>query len=86
MPRIFPHGKAVDNKVIAFCVSGREFYALASDKLVDLHFTYDTQCLPLYRYTADGERYSNITEWGLRWIREHYGEEEIRAEDVFAYT
>lgn len=88
MPRIFPHGKAVDNKVIAFCVSGREFYALASGKLVDLHFTYDTQCLPLYRYTADGERVSNITDWGLEQIRGHYGADakEIGPEDVFAYT
>ena len=45
-----------------------------------------TQCLPLYRYTADGERVSNITEWGLRQFREHYGDDAITAEDVFAYT
>ena len=34
----------------------------------------------------DGERVSNITEWGLRQFREHYGDDDITAEDVFAYT
>ena len=58
----------------------------------------DSDCLPLYRYTEDGERVSNITDWGLRGINEHYrkefgerfeeavGGERITAEDVFAYT
>ena len=65
----------------------KQFYALAAETdSVDLHFTGDTQCLPLYRYTADGERVSNITEWGLRQFREHYGDDGISAEDVFAYT
>ena len=45
-----------------------------------------TQCLPLWRYTAEGERVSNITEWGLRQFREHYGDESISEEDIFAYT
>ena len=74
------------NQVINFSVNGKQFYALAAERLTDLHFTGDTQCLPLYRYTADGERVSNITEWGLRQFREHYGDDGISAEDVFAYT
>ena len=86
------------NKVINFCVNGKHFYALAAGCLADFHFTGDTQCLPLYRYTEDGERVSNITEWGLRRVNEHYREEfgesfeevvggpAITAEDVFAYT
>ena len=45
-----------------------------------------TQCLPLYRYTPDGERVSNITQWGLRQFREHYGDDGITAEDIFAYV
>ena len=45
-----------------------------------------TFCLPLYRYTASGERVSNITERGLRQFREHYEDESISAEDIFAYT
>ena len=86
------------NKVINFCVNGKHFYALASSGIADFHFTGDTQCLPLYRYTEDGERVSNITDWGLRRINAHYrrefgkhfeevaGGESIAAEDVFAYT
>ena len=83
---IFGRDLRQPNKVINFCVNGRHFYALAADRLTDLHFTGDTQCLPLYRYTADGERVSNITEWGLRRFREHYSDDRITAEDIFAYT
>ena len=71
---------------------------MASDKVVDLHFTGDIQCLPLYRYTEDGERVSNITQWGIDRINGHYrqqwgddfqavaGEDGITAEEIFAYT
>ena len=86
------------NRVINFCVNGRHFYALAADKLTDWHFTGDTQCLPLYRYTPDGQHVSNITDWGIRRINDHYralwrddyarlaGDDGITAEDIFAYT
>ena len=74
------------NQVVNFCVNGKAFYVLASDKPADFHFTGDTQCLPLYRYTPGGERVSNITEWGLHQFREHYGDDSISTEDVFAYT
>ncbi len=86
MPQIFPHQRVDANQAINFAARHRSFYVLASDKLVDLHFVGDNQCLPLYRYTTDGERVSNITEWGLRQFREHYGDDGISAEDVFAYT
>ena len=49
-------------------------------------FVDGTQCLPLYRYTPEGERVSNITEWGLRQFHEHYEEDDITAEDIFSYT
>ncbi len=86
------------NQIINFCTNGKDFYVLAADRLSDFHFTGDTQCLPLYRYTAEGERASNITEWAVRRINEHYraewgedygriaGEEGITAEQIFAYT
>ena len=74
------------NKVINVCVNGKDFYVLATDKLVDYHFAGDTQCLPLYRYTAEGERVSNVTDWAVREFREHYGDGGITAEDVFAYV
>ena len=90
-----------ENKVISFQGTGarRPFAVLATDKVSDFHLYFDgAQCLPLYRYTEDGERVSNITDWGLRRINEHYREEfgehfeevvggaAITAEDVFAYT
>ena len=97
-PRIFPHEDSVKNKLICFCSNGNAFYVLATKYLPDYHFTGDSDCLPLYRYTEDGERVSNITDWGLRRINEHYRKEfgerfeeavggaSITAEDVFAYT
>ena len=96
MPQLFPHDTLPENKVIAFCVNGKAFYALAADKVVNLHFTGDSQCLPLYRYTPDGERVSNITEWGIERINGHYRNEwgkdfdsiypdGISPEDIFAY-
>ena len=83
---IFGNSLRQPNVVVNFCVNGKAFYALATDKLADFHFTGDTQCLPLYRYTAEGERVSNITQWGLDQFREHYGDDSISAEDIFAYT
>ena len=74
------------NKVINLCVNGKAFYTLSANRLSDFHFTGDTQCFPLYRYTPEGERVSNITEWGLGQFRGHYAEEGINVEDIFAYT
>ena len=86
------------NKVINVCVNGKDFYVLATDKLSDFHFAGDTQCLPLYRYTAEGERVSNVTDWAVREFNEHcrdtlgeyfqefFGDDGITAEDIFAYV
>ena len=97
LPEVFPKGTDQENVALGFCVNGKSFYVLATDRVVDLHFTGDTQCLPFRRYTEDGRRVSNITEWGLRRINEHYRNEwgeyfdsaypdGITAEDVFAYA
>ncbi len=88
------------NKVLCFQATGarRPFSVLATNKIADLHLFFDgAQCLPLYRYTDDGERVSNITEWGIRRINEHYKKEwgedfkniypdGITAERIFACT
>ncbi len=99
IPLIFPGGTPGQN--ITICLSGtsssKPFQVLATDQVHSLDLLEKTQCLPLYRYTADGERVSNITEWGLRRINEHYRKEwgehfddqypdGITAEDIFAYT
>ena len=86
MPRILPHNEGMSNKLICFCVNGKDFYSLAVDRVANLHLTGDSQCLPLYRYTEEGERVSNVTEWGLLQFREHYGDDAITTEEIFAYT
>ena len=86
MPQIFPNQQPDANPTINFAARHRSFFVLASDKLMDLHFVGDNQCLPLYRYTPDGNRVSNITGWGLRQFHEHYADDGVHAEDVFAYV
>ena len=69
LPRIFPFGKPEQNKLICFKGPTAQYFSvLASDKVPECKFAGTnngrTFCLPLYRYTEDGERVSNITEWG----------------------
>ena len=84
------------------CFSGvastKPFSVLATDKVFGHDTLEKTQCLPLYRYTGDGERVSNITQWGIDRINGHYRQEwgddfqelaganGITAEEIFAYT
>lgn len=102
LPHIFPSGKPGQNTII--CIKGpsaNHFVALASDKVADVKYAETgngpTFCLPLYRYTDDGQRVSNITDWGLKRINDHYRERwgkdfsgiypnGISPEDIFAYT
>ena len=88
MPRIFPTGASDENTVLCFRGLGtnKPFDVIAVGRLAERQILGNAQCLPLYRYTEDGERVSNITEWGLRQVREHYGEDGITAEEIFAYT
>ena len=76
------------NTVVCFSgiASNKPFQVLAVKQPSSLDLLEKTQCLPLYRYTADGERVSNMTDWGLRQFRGHYGDDAVSAEDVFAYT
>ena len=88
------------NKVICFSgiASSKPFHVLATDRLFGFDTLEKTQCLPLYRYTHDGERVSNVTDWGVRQFNDHYrqewgeafdelaGPEGITSEDIFAYA
>ena len=98
--QLFPHDSLAENKVICFPGNsgGKDFQALATDRLFSHDLLKTTQCLPLYRYTADRERVCNVTDWGIRQFNDHYreewgdafeelaGAEGITAEDIFAYT
>ena len=95
-------GKDLQRENSLICIKGpsaKYFSVLAARRVVNEKFAGTnnggTFCLPLYRYTKDGERVNNITEWGLQRINDHYREElgkrfadgeSITAEDVFAYT
>ena len=88
------------NEVICFRGLGtnKPFDVLATNKLVEHQLLMNMQCLPLYRYTPEGERVSNITGWAIERINAHYraewgadyeriaGDDGITAEDIFAYT
>jgi predicted helicase len=59
--------------------SGKPYFSFAIDVIPDLNFVSPasggTQTLPLYRYTSDGERIDNITDWGLKQFHKAYGKE-----------
>ncbi len=63
MPSIFPDGKS-ENLIIALNMGTKAFNVLAANRLVDLHFNGDSQCLPLYRYAARPDRSSSVAESG----------------------
>jgi predicted helicase len=84
-----------ENRVIGFTDPGSQkpFMALASRNIPDLHLVgaaCGTQCLPLYRYTAAGERVDNITDWALAQFRARYveadGRPPLQKADIFHYV
>ena len=87
------------------CINGpasNHFSVLATDKIIEKKCTGTnnsiTFCLPRYRYTAAGERVSNITDWAVQRINEHFrrewgasfdeeaGPDGITADHIFAYA
>ena len=95
---MFGAGLNQPNKVINFSDRSNWFGVLASDRPIDYDALGRTQCLPLYRYTDEGERVLNITEWGIARVNAYYrkrwgrhfeaaaGGASIGAEDIFAYA
>ena len=77
MPSIFPD-KAATNQSSAFSGpnSPKAFTVLATNLIPDLNFLSAAadgcRCLPLYRYTAAGDRVDNITDWALAQFRARY--------------
>ena len=88
------------NKVICFRGTGtnKPFSVLATDRIAEHQLLSNMQCLPLYRYTDEGERVLNITDWGIARVNAYYrkrwgrhfeaaaGGASIGAEDIFAYA
>ena len=85
---IFFNNHFEDNIIINICTKSlsQDLHLLASKKVVDLHFTGDTQCLPFYRYNEEGTRIDNITYWGLNQFRKNYKDQTITKENIFHYV
>ncbi|WP_072927472.1 type ISP restriction/modification enzyme [Microcystis aeruginosa] len=85
--KIFEEGD-LKQKYIAFVTLGnsKPFHCLSSNSIIDLHFTGDSQCLPLYYYEKEGNRIDNITDWGLQQFQKHYNDKTITKLHIFHYT
>jgi predicted helicase len=85
---IFPIRKPDDNVVICFSglSSNKPFQSLVADGIPSFDFLEKTQCLPLYRYVADGERVDNITDWALEQFQKQYKDKAITKENIFHYV
>jgi predicted helicase len=91
LPHAFPFGFIRENWLIVCSdIAFRAgFNALAVNAIPDLHLcaTADAfQCLPLYRYDANGDRIDNLTDWGLTQFQTHYNDSTITKEAIFHYT
>ncbi|GAA8344989.1 DEAD/DEAH box helicase family protein [Helicobacter pylori] len=80
--KIFPD-KSAQNVVINTTI--RNFSALVSDAIPDMHFIGNTQAYPLYYYDDLGNRYNAISGYALNLFRKHYGDNLIAEEEIFYY-
>ncbi len=86
LPHIFPTGNE-SIPIIAYNWSAtKPFSCYAINKICDYHFLGDTQCLPIYRYSSDGTRHDNITDWALTEFQTHYQDASITKKDIFHYV
>lgn len=70
-------------------VSSHPLCCMVSKNVVDICLLKQgnggTQCLPLYIYDENGERFDNITDWALNIFRKQYSAR-ISKEEIFYYT
>jgi predicted helicase len=66
--------------------NSKPFHTIASEHIVDLHCTGDSQVLPLYYFDESGNLIENITNWGLKLFQEHYKNKKITKDDIFHYV
>ncbi len=55
--------------------ASKAFSISAVDNIVEHDFIEKSQAAPRYRYTPDGERIDNITDWGLKQFQKAYGKD-----------
>ncbi len=85
LPKIFPD-KDAQNVVINTGVgNGKNFSALVSDAIPDIHFIGDANAYPLYYYDDLGNRHYAISGYALNLFRKHYKDDLIAEEWIFYY-
>ncbi len=82
MKKIFPD-KNAQNVVINTTI--RNFSALISDAIPNIHFIGDANAYPLYYYDDLGNRYNAISGYALNLFRKHYKDNLIAEEEIFYY-
>lgn len=81
---IFGSDLRKENQIIAFrsVSSNDSLAALASIRPIDYSYIKTgnggTETIPRYRYSMDGERIDNITDWGLKQFTAHYPKDKLR--------
>ncbi len=80
--KIFPD-KDAQNVVINTTI--RNFSALVSDAIPDIHFIGDAKAYPLYYYDGLGNRHYAISGYALNLFRKHYEDNSIAEEEIFYY-
>ncbi len=85
LPKIFPN-KDAQNVVINTGVgNGKNFNALVSDAIPDIHFIGNANAYPLYYYDDLGNRHYAISGYALNLFRRHYRDNSIAEEEIFYY-
>ncbi|GHS23013.1 hypothetical protein JP0118_09300 [Helicobacter pylori] len=83
--KIFPN-KDAQNVVINTGVgNGKNFSALVSDAIPDIHFIGNANAYPLYYYDDLGNRHDAISGYALNLFRKHYEDNLIAEEEIFYY-
>ena len=97
MKEFFP---TTEHKNLVICTTSpgdKNFTALITDCVLDLHLTATTQCFPLYYYEepktndlfASKEKYVRkdaVSDYILKQARTQYSEPKIKKEDIFYYV
>jgi predicted helicase len=71
---------------ISGLASSKPFQCLITNNLASLDYLEKTQFLSLYRYNEEGEKFENITDWGLNQFQTHYQDNKIKKLDIFHYV
>ena len=77
-----------DNIIISVNKEGntKGLFCIVTNKIVDLHSTGDSQCLPFFYYNKLGERVVNITDWALNIFQNHYKPKAVTENELSAMS